>query len=100
MLHPALSADSVAVITGGASGIGLAAATRFVKQGMRVCIADLGDEKIARAAQALRKASPIGADAVMTSATDVSDFSAMRNLETAVHERFGVPDGRTPGRDR
>src|SRR3954454_6555806 len=92
MLHPALSANSVAVITGGASGVGLAAATRFVLQGMRVCIADLGEEKMARAAHVLGKASPIGADAVMTSVTDVSDFSAMRNLETAVRERFGVPD--------
>jgi NAD(P)-dependent dehydrogenase (short-subunit alcohol dehydrogenase family) len=92
MLHPALSTNCVAVITGGASGIGLAAATRFVQQGMRVCIADLGDEKMARAAQVLAKASPIGADAVMTSATDVSDFNAMRDLETAVRERFGIPD--------
>ena len=29
MTHPALTSNSVAVVTGGASGIGLAAATRF-----------------------------------------------------------------------
>ena len=40
--HPAMSPNSVAVITGGASGIGLAAAIRFARLGMKVCIADLG----------------------------------------------------------
>ena len=42
MPHPAISPNSVAVITGGASGIGLAAATRFAASGMKVCIADIG----------------------------------------------------------
>ena len=42
MTHPALTPDSVAVVTGGAAGIGLAAATRFARLGLRVCIADLG----------------------------------------------------------
>jgi NAD(P)-dependent dehydrogenase (short-subunit alcohol dehydrogenase family) len=42
MPHPALTPDAVAVVTGGASGIGLAAAVRFAEAGMRVCIADLG----------------------------------------------------------
>ena len=33
MPHPALTPDAVAVVTGGASGIGLAAATRFAAGG-------------------------------------------------------------------
>ncbi|MBV8922050.1 MAG: short-chain dehydrogenase, partial [Bradyrhizobium sp.] len=41
MSHPAMSSDHVAVITGGASGIGLAAALRFAGLGMKVCIADI-----------------------------------------------------------
>jgi NAD(P)-dependent dehydrogenase (short-subunit alcohol dehydrogenase family) len=49
MPHPALSLDQVAVITGGASGIGLAAAMRFARLGMRVCIADLGEARLAQA---------------------------------------------------
>ena len=40
MPHPAMSPDNVAVITGGAAGIGLAAAMRFARLGMKVCIAD------------------------------------------------------------
>ena len=38
--HPALAAGRVAVITGAASGIGLAAAERFADFGMKVCMAD------------------------------------------------------------
>jgi NAD(P)-dependent dehydrogenase (short-subunit alcohol dehydrogenase family) len=48
--HPALAAGRAAVITGGASGIGLAAAKRFVALGMKVCLADLDPAALDRAA--------------------------------------------------
>jgi NAD(P)-dependent dehydrogenase (short-subunit alcohol dehydrogenase family) len=44
--HPAIGTDRVAVITGGASGIGLAAARRFGEAGMQVVIADLEDQAL------------------------------------------------------
>lgn len=47
--HPALSEGRVAVITGGASGIGLAAANRFASMGMRICLADLSRDVLDRA---------------------------------------------------
>jgi NAD(P)-dependent dehydrogenase (short-subunit alcohol dehydrogenase family) len=46
MLHPAMAKDNVAVITGGASGIGLAAAVRFAEFGIKMCIADIGDDAL------------------------------------------------------
>ena len=39
--------SNVAVITGGASGIGLAAAKHFASAGMSVVIADLGGDRLA-----------------------------------------------------
>ena len=52
---PAMSPDNVAVITGGASGIGLAAAMRFARLGMKVCIADVGEDRLAQAAAELAR---------------------------------------------
>jgi NAD(P)-dependent dehydrogenase (short-subunit alcohol dehydrogenase family) len=92
MSHPALSQNNVAVITGGASGIGLAAAKRFAGFGMRVCIADVEAEKLSQAAAALSEAAPDGAAGVMTAVTDVSKLEDVVRLETAVRERFGGTD--------
>ncbi len=46
-IHPALSSGNAAVITGAASGIGLAAAKRFAAMGLRVCLADRDEGKLA-----------------------------------------------------
>jgi NAD(P)-dependent dehydrogenase (short-subunit alcohol dehydrogenase family) len=90
--HPALSPNNVAVITGGASGIGLAAAMRFVRLGLKVCIADVGAEKLSQAAATLADAAPAGAASVMMSVTDVSNRDEVTRLEAAVRERFGGTD--------
>lgn len=92
MPHPALSPDSVAVMTGGASGIGLAAATHVARLGLRVAIADLGNERLAEAERQIAAASPHGAAAVMTVATDVSRIDDVKALEAAVLQRFGSID--------
>ncbi|MEH2481455.1 NAD(P)-dependent dehydrogenase (short-subunit alcohol dehydrogenase family) [Nitrobacteraceae bacterium AZCC 2146] len=92
MSHPALSSGAVAVITGGASGIGLAAATRFARSGLRVCIADTNAAGLAEAAAALASAAPKGADSVMTMVTDVSRRDDVVHLEAAVRHRFGGTD--------
>lgn len=46
MSHPAIVPGAVAFVTGGASGIGLAAARRFAGLGLNVCIADIGAQRI------------------------------------------------------
>ena len=92
MPHPALKSESVAVITGGASGIGLAAAARFACLGLKVCIADLGKERLAKAAAQLADQAPQGTASIMTSETDVSDVEAIHDLQQAVNERFGGTD--------
>ncbi len=81
----ALASGNVAVITGGASGIGLAAARRFAAMGMKVAIADLPGERLDSAAQDLARS---GAE-ILAQATDVSDRDQVRRLETAVLDRFG-----------
>jgi NAD(P)-dependent dehydrogenase (short-subunit alcohol dehydrogenase family) len=89
MSHPALVPNSVAVITGGASGIGLSAAMRFARLGLSVCIADVDEAGLSRAAGALAAASAKGADSVMTMVSDVSRADEVRRLERAVRRRFG-----------
>lgn len=92
MSHPAFSPDAVAVVTGGASGIGLAAATRFARLGLRVCIADLGADRLAQAADTLAAVAPAGAAGIMTRQTDVSREEEVEQLHDAVLERFGGTD--------
>jgi hypothetical protein len=86
-----MSPNNVAVVTGGASGIGLAAAMRFAKAGMKVCIADLGAERLKEAEAKLAAAAGSAAD-IMTSATDVSRVEEVVALESAVQKRFGGTD--------
>ncbi|CAB3762994.1 SDR family NAD(P)-dependent oxidoreductase [Paraburkholderia solisilvae] len=91
--HPAFAAPgAVAVITGGASGIGLAAAKRFARLGLRVCIADLGAERLAHAVDEVAAVAAHGASAVFAQETDVSRVEDMRRLQAAVRERFGGTD--------
>jgi NAD(P)-dependent dehydrogenase (short-subunit alcohol dehydrogenase family) len=92
MPHPAMSPDQVAVITGGASGIGLAAAMRFARLGMKVCVADLGGDRLAAAASQLSSMAPGGAANIMAAAVDVSRIEDVSGLEAAVRGRFGGAD--------
>jgi hypothetical protein len=92
MTTSALRQDSVAVITGGAAGIGLAAARRFATAGYKVCIADRGAERLAAAADSLAAASPGGTSSIMAMEADVSRAEDVARLKAAVDERFGGTD--------
>ena len=92
MPHKAMSPNHVAVITGGASGIGLAAAMRFAGLGMKVCIADVGGSRLQEAETKLSSAAPGGAADIMASAVDVSRVEEVAGLQDAVRQRFGGTD--------
>ncbi|THD75239.1 MAG: SDR family NAD(P)-dependent oxidoreductase [Bradyrhizobium sp.] len=92
MPHAAMSPGNVAVVTGGASGIGLAAAMRLARLGMKVCIADVGADRLAQAHAALTDAAPAGAASIMAEMTDVSRVDEVARLEATVRARFGGTD--------
>lgn len=92
MSHPALTPGSIAVVTGGASGIGLAAAVKFASLGLKVAIADLGADRLAAAAEKIAAAAPEGRHAVLASQTDVREVESLLQLQQAVRERFGGTD--------
>jgi NAD(P)-dependent dehydrogenase (short-subunit alcohol dehydrogenase family) len=75
----------VAVITGGASGIGNALARRFASEGARVVIGDVEADALERAVSALR-ASGAEVEGVVT---DVTDPAQMQALADAAVARFG-----------
>ncbi|MET0746573.1 MAG: SDR family NAD(P)-dependent oxidoreductase [Rhizobium sp.] len=81
--------SNVAVITGGASGIGLAAAKHFVGLGMSIVLADLGGDKLANAKAELMALAEGGEEQVMAIETDVSDRESLDALERTVIQRFG-----------
>lgn len=81
-VHPALTPGKIAVITGGASGIGLAAAKRFATLGLKVCIADANPD-------ALDKASAELGDAGLAVRVDVSDRASVEALADRVEAELG-----------
>lgn len=78
----------VAVITGAASGIGLALARRFGKEGMRVVISDVEQQRLETAAEELR-ALGIDTRAVLA---DVSSLESVQALADKVRDEFGTWD--------
>ncbi|MCX5495145.1 SDR family NAD(P)-dependent oxidoreductase [Kaistia dalseonensis] len=83
MTHPVLAPNHVAVVTGGAAGIGLAAARKFVSLGLKVAIADCRQEALDAAAATL------GPD-VLAMRVDVANRADVEALKDAVYQRFGA----------
>lgn len=77
----AIAKGRTAVVTGAASGIGLAAARRLIQAGLRVCLVDKVEGVVAAAAQ-------LGVDAIAF-VVDVGDRGAVQALAEDIHARFG-----------
>jgi NAD(P)-dependent dehydrogenase (short-subunit alcohol dehydrogenase family) len=105
-LPRAFAPDQVAIITGAASGIGLAAAQRFAAMGLKVVLADLPGEALDRAEETVASRSTRGPKHVVAVPTDVSRQEDLTALREYVSERFGAVSvlmnnagtGRNPGK--
>ena len=78
--------DKIALITGGAAGIGLETARLFLKEGARVALVDLRAEDLKKAAESL------GSSDVLTVAADVSSPEDAARYVRETVERFGRID--------
>jgi NAD(P)-dependent dehydrogenase (short-subunit alcohol dehydrogenase family) len=83
-----LEAGQVAVVTGGASGLGLGLAHELARRGLSVVIGDIEPDPLGEAVSAVEAHGV----KVLGMPTDVTDFDQVQALATATLERFGRVD--------
>lgn len=79
-------AGKVAVVTGAASGIGLAMCKAFASKGMNLVLADISQQELSDAEKTVQE---LGAE-TLTVVCDVSDASQIQALSNKAYERFGA----------
>ncbi len=87
--HPALAGGAVAVVTGAASGIGLAAARRFAALGLKVVLVDRPGDILEKACALVAAETAEGGAHVAAIPADVSRFSDLERLRDEVLDAFG-----------
>lgn len=88
MTHPALTQGRAAVITGAASGIGLAMAEALARLGMKLALADVDAAALEKAAAGVATLAAQPAD-VIAVPTDVGRLEAVERLKDAAYGAFG-----------
>ena len=77
-------AGRTAVVTGAASGIGLALSERFAAEGMRVVMADVDEARVEEAASRVGNGTE-----VLAARVDVASYDEVERLAARTAERFG-----------
>ena len=85
-------AGAVVVITGGASGIGLATARAFHSRGAHVVLADINQQALQRAEQHIRQDNTGATGKILSVPTDVTDEQQVQDLMRQTVEAFGRID--------
>ncbi|PEJ52340.1 short-chain dehydrogenase [Bacillus sp. AFS002410] len=80
--------DKVAIITGGASGIGRATALKYAKEGAKVVVADFNE---ADATETVEQIKALGGESVVFK-VDASKFSEVESLVEFTVETYGTVD--------
>ena len=87
-LHPALTPGRAAVITGAASGIGLAVAEKLAALGMKVCLSDIDGAALQMAAATVAKSARTAENVILVPA-DVSKAHDVERLKDSAYAAFG-----------
>lgn len=80
--------DKVAIVTGGARGIGAITAQRFVEEGARVVVFDVNQEEL----DAFKNKMNGDADKVETAVVDVTDYNAVSEKVNDIIKKYGKLD--------